>query len=133
LNIFLPLDKLFQNFQVDLQNETPPQSVLENLQRHSANGSWPFDKNSNRNTDVEEMFFDKHYSFYLIVCNFVTAATFSYAYHHLSDEMRPPLMSYQYDIYDNILFFHQNHMDICNYFASVFRESESRITIFLTF
>jgi hypothetical protein len=33
------LDKLFQNFQVDLQNETPPQSVLENLQRHSANGS----------------------------------------------------------------------------------------------
>jgi hypothetical protein len=56
------------------------------------------------------MLFDKHYSFYLIVCNFVTAATFFYAYHHLSDEMRPPLMSYQYDIYDNILFFHQNHM-----------------------
>lgn len=46
------LDKLFQNFQVDLQNETPPQSVLENLQRHSR----PFDKNSNRNTDAEYTF-----------------------------------------------------------------------------
>lgn len=50
------LDKLFQNFQVDLQNETPPQSVLENLQRHLANGSRPFDKNSNRNTDTEYTF-----------------------------------------------------------------------------
>ncbi|XP_063400411.1 uncharacterized protein LOC134685007 [Mytilus trossulus] len=29
------LDKLFQNFQLDLQNETPPQSVLENLTKRS--------------------------------------------------------------------------------------------------
>lgn len=50
------LDKLFQNFQVDLQNETPPQSVIENLQRHSASGSRPFEINSNRNKDVEYTF-----------------------------------------------------------------------------
>ncbi|XP_052066353.1 uncharacterized protein LOC127705998 [Mytilus californianus] len=32
------LDKLFQNFQLELQNETPPQSVLENLSKRSGYG-----------------------------------------------------------------------------------------------